>query len=1676
MADVVGRAVLEIEASFNTSSIQKSIDQLASLINKNLTQATAGAGKAIQSNLQSAFKSLAPAANQAATQTSSIFQKAGSTISRGFDAIGNAASAVFGTVSAVARVAGVAISGLAAQALFAGIEFNKLQQQVRGALAAILGGQSGIEDTTEAIKAGKEATVGLLAAVNELNDSSPFSRQSFLSLTQTLAGFGVEAGKIPGVLDAIQQAVAATGGGEAELLGLGQAFARIASSGKITGDIIQTFASRGIDLLSVLSKEANRAGSAISDMAGKSGNEIRDAISSGALDATRSIAALTSALTKDFAGATENVRKNFGGALDTFKARLRNIGGDLTKAFIDPIQGGAAVDALNNMSDALKVLRTALVPIVGPILQRLADLLRFITAGIRDFAKAFGTVGGKVKQFTDGTNTASDALQGIFDKIKGFLPLLAFFGAKFGGTFLGQIPVIGQFLTGLNPIVLAIGALIAVTPELRTAFADVAKTLLPLVKNLIPLFSQLLSQIGAALGPVISALVGALVPAFVAFGNALETIIPRLGPLVAAIGELLIKLTPLVTLIANGLVGAFNLVVPLIEKAVTVVTNLVTAISNVDFAGIISSIGSGVGDAVGGIAEKATEGTASIGELNETFSSLITTSSGLAQAFLSLNFSGIISGVQELFGLLGTLEDQLGTLGPIFTAIAATVAGLAAAFVVLNIVQTVTAAKAAIMTAVQAGQLAMQISLTAGTNVLTASVQGLAASMGFVIGPVAATVAIVAALAAVFVVLYLRVQPVRDAVDGLVDAFLDFLPTMDQLKAAFEAIKPTLETIGNILKVVISVAIVLIVGYIKLMIEVWKALAAALMSVVKNALEQVGRILSAFGEIFKALAPIVNIVKENFKLFAVVLGVALLPVIIPLIAAIGAIFAVLKLLPPILKLVANIINGTLNFAVTILVDGLKGLADIIEFVVGAINRFFDVLRFIGNIVSEVAQFLFGFRDAIQAVVDGFLSFGPIKGIVDAVRNAIGNLVDTFTSFGPVKAIIDGIGSAFDAAGKIIDGIVSKLGKAKGLLNKLTLGKLFKDSDDGAKAATASNEKLAKTYADIAAKAASAVVPTRTLAQVQKDLSTASDALKTSLEEASKKIDPLLSAGEALKNAQNGVKDAQEAAAESGKKLNELQLERSKILRDTITPTKEIAKAERELTAARSRIDDIDREVIATEKELQKLRGIEADEQRAAGDRGIERAKIALNRARQAEIDLLAAANAELNKNNGEQAIEVDLTGLSLDQARAKLAAVRATLAAQKQGAAATQQDTTRAKTAQELEDEKKSARLDVLDAEQALRDSERSRIQFDLDNADAIRENEQKLVDLQGEKIDAQEEINLKQNALNDLRAGETTLAKALKAIDDQILAQRRQIAAAQEKITAAKKAEKDAQVALNIEQAKFTGNIARQAELEAERFRLRAATLNLEPQVRAEFDKTLAAMQLQVNKVKELNGELKNRQQLAAAAITLQTQGLEANKAGDSSSFVLLAQSIQNLADALGPEAAVRQAALIAKITGKSVPTVNAMGSLVTKPIISHVGEGYKPELILPMTKPDRVWQLVSQHLPKFPGAMKAVHKAIAPHLPKEGAGITLTMPSTQIAPSPVFTRSRGTTTLRKGDGPMTRDQADKMIELLAILGDKDPSLHIEAPVQVQGQYNEEMVARKIEQRILRAIERRLR
>ena len=454
-------------------------------------------------------------------------QAQGGVVDRVFHSLGRSAKASLQVAATAAAGVTVGVAALGKNTLSTGLAYNAMQQNANAALKTMLGSQKAVNEQME--KLGK------------LAQNSPFSKATFISAQQQLIAFGVEVEKVIPLLDAMQNAVAASGGGSQQLADLAFVVAQIKAAGKITGQDLIQLGQRGINAAEIIGKAF-----------GKSSAEVKTMISKNQIDADQAIDALTKGMMEKFGGATDAIKQQWSGAADRIKAANRDIGADIGKMFIDPAGGGRAVEWGNKLADVLRTFQKR---------------LREAQGGIEDFlSPAF-------KNISKGLDAANNALQKFdaaragaqLEKLTSYTPLIGGTTAALMTFALQPIPVIGQLASAMGPLTVGVAALIAASPELRKAGSAFGEAFKP--------GEKILASTAKQLADLAIRLIKDLSPALESGAKGLGTFLTNISPLAPALVSVLSALAPVATAGAELAAAFANLPTPVLA-AVTALAAL----------------------------------------------------------------------------------------------------------------------------------------------------------------------------------------------------------------------------------------------------------------------------------------------------------------------------------------------------------------------------------------------------------------------------------------------------------------------------------------------------------------------------------------------------------------------------------------------------------------------------------------------------------------------------------------------------------------------------------------------------------------------------------------------------------------------------------------------------------------------------------------------------------------------------------------------------------------------------------------------------------------------------------------------------------------------------------------------------------------------------------------------
>lgn len=440
---------------------------------------------------------------------------------------------------------------------------------------------------------------------------------------------------------------------------------------------------------------------------------------------------------------------------------------------------------------------------------------------------------------------------------------------------------------------------------------------------------------------------------------------------------------------------------------------------------------------------------------------------------------------------------------------------------------------------------------------------------------------------------------------------------------------------------------------------------------------------------------------------------------------------------------------------------------------------------------------------------------------------------------------------------------------------------------------------------------------------------------------------------------------------------------------------EVVKGQEKLSEATDTLTGaIEREAIAR-KALDDLKAPATDRELAEVADRLAEANIGVARATRARDEALA----KLNKTTGKS---INLTGLSLDQLRTTLANARATLAAQRTVAA--EDPAVLQENVTEAEINLRQAKNKVLDVQQE---------QFDLQNklisnADKIIKGEHELEQAKRSVSRALFDQQEAQQELSRLQAGDTQHAKDL--------------ATARERVRDAVLAEQSA-----------SGEVSRA--------------------VAKQKDDTDAILDANKGITEEMRQQIIASGDLFTANASLRTALVDNVLAGLGVQIGPFSQSfIDKIFEALKGDPSKFKATL--KSLGLAVPGA-AHGAVITRPGLWQLGEWSRPEVVLPLTQPDRAWELIRQSLP---------HMALPLRKSFED----------------VVTRQRPTFDLGavtppvSADQPMTEATGARIANLLDELNQKlngPPSGPVTVEVRPHAGMDENSLARKTAREVMRSL-----
>lgn len=535
-----------------------------------------------------------PGVNAAVRNISSTAGAVTSNIKEKFSAAWNALPE--GARNAAAKAGNALHSGLSKASGFASKAVSGIGNAAKGMATVVSGAAAaaggylvnfGKQAVDAALKAGEVTAKFQQVAKN--NNWTDEEQKSLLSLNKTLGQTGVISG---GTLKAAQAQLGTFALTADQVKTLTPALADMIANNKGYNATAQD----GVQIANLLGKVMTGSATALSKYGVTMTDAQKKILQEGSASEKAAMAAQV--LEANFGGINKALAETPQGKMTILQHEIAglktSVGNDLIAAF------GGVGGAVIKMVQAVEPLITAFFDKVAALAQKIGPPLE----------KVFGAVADKISKINfSGFTGQLSGLSGPIAAVTGLL------GAAGLG---GLLPKFGGVLSGLGgPITLVIGALaglIATSPQLRSEFGTMLQNvfvslqqafqllqpsiqalmtaLSQLAAAVMPVITNLVGQIIPLLTPIISTLVGALVPAIQGILTVVTTVIQAITPaiqgvqpvvaaVVAAITAVIQALMPVISQISSLITDVVAAITPVIQGLEPLVTAVVQAISGV---------------------------------------------------------------------------------------------------------------------------------------------------------------------------------------------------------------------------------------------------------------------------------------------------------------------------------------------------------------------------------------------------------------------------------------------------------------------------------------------------------------------------------------------------------------------------------------------------------------------------------------------------------------------------------------------------------------------------------------------------------------------------------------------------------------------------------------------------------------------------------------------------------------------------------------------------------------------------------------------------------------------------------------------------------------------------------------------------------------------------------------
>lgn len=321
----------------------------------------------------------------------------------------------------------------------AAIQYNAQMESFTATFASFLG------STAEAEKA--------ISDIMSDAASMPFGSSDLIEANKALITTGETAEASRENINALASAVAATGGGNAELSRMASNLAQIKNVGKATSQDIKQFANAGINIYGLLS-----------DYTGKSIDEVKD------LDVTYDdlTAALKMATEEGgrYYGAMEAQAETYNGQLNTLKARAQEALGTTFKSLSETLKNDI-FPAINQALDSIDFEK--LGESIGKIVSLVSDILPVVMFVVGETIDLIGNI-------IDNINPIVDSVKNVLNEIINFIKNV--FSGNWSAAWQSIVNLVGELFAGIcNTIVGVVNTIIDALNKVISWFTGNSNTI-----------------------------------------------------------------------------------------------------------------------------------------------------------------------------------------------------------------------------------------------------------------------------------------------------------------------------------------------------------------------------------------------------------------------------------------------------------------------------------------------------------------------------------------------------------------------------------------------------------------------------------------------------------------------------------------------------------------------------------------------------------------------------------------------------------------------------------------------------------------------------------------------------------------------------------------------------------------------------------------------------------------------------------------------------------------------------------------------------------------------------------------------------------------------------------------------------------------------------------------------